>query len=218
MDILSESELVNAYLARRDHARMVQIGANEGKFEYAKEDGKDFVFEFLRQNTGWAALLIEPIPEIFDRLKANYANHDNELHYLNCAITMAFENRVLRITGKDGKSSSLQEGGIEADQPLPETDIVVPCLPYSLACRLQNWTAIDFVKIDAEGYDETIVSGILSDADRHLRPGILMWEQLGPEKLDCSARLEAEGYRVFRTGLNKRGDYMDRLAIRRSLL
>ncbi|MAU94904.1 FkbM family methyltransferase [Marinibacterium profundimaris] len=218
-DEIEEAELVARLLVpmgQEAPRRLMQIGANEGMYEYAKPDNKDFVFEFLRDHPAWGALLIEPIPETYDRLVANYAGHSNRLHFLNCAITEQVERRVLHVAGRDGKSSSLM------GRPTPEdadvTGIEVACLPPDMALDLVNWDRADFVKIDAEGYDEILVGLLIDSADRAPLPDILLWEQIGPEKRGTSDRLGALGYRVLRTGHSKKGRCLDRVAIRQELL
>lgn len=197
-------------MAKARICRLVQVGANEGMFEYAKPDGKDFVFELLKENPQWSALLIEPIPEIFERLKANYVKHDNELHFLNCAITNNVERRVLTVVGRDGKSSTLIEG-FRDDRA--KEHIQVDCLPLKLACDSASFDDIDFLKVDAEGYDEEIVQQALSDFPKAGPPRIVMWEQLAPERLGLSDQFRAAGYTVLRTGRAKNGRYMDIVAI-----
>lgn len=191
--------------------RVVQIGANEGRFEYAKVDGKDFLFDFLYQYPHWQALLIEPIPDIFDRLRENYSEHSGTINFLNCAITEEVEQRLLQLSGKDGKSSRI----VDRDVVETSDSALVQCLSYPIACRVVNWTSVDFIKIDAEGYDERIVHQILdAEADIAL-PTCLMWEQLGPESLITTERLIAAGYEVMCTGLTKKGNrYLDRVAVR----
>lgn len=210
---LEEADFVLRYLAPHPSfaPRMIQIGANEGKFEYAKEDGKDFVFEFLQAHQKWEAVLIEPIPAVYDRLKANYAEHRNSIQFLNCAIAETNELRNFVLQGKDGKSSHLE--GVQGAISAAAETIEVQCIDYPLMRRLVNWTQIDFIKIDAEGYDEKIIAEILETSPPEALPTFLMWEQIGPETMGTTARLTKMGYDVCHTGLAKNGRYLDRLAI-----
>lgn len=212
LDILEEAELVEQILGPypSDAPRMIQIGANEGMYEYAKEDGKDFVFEFLAAYGAWDAVLVEPIPAIFDKLKANYARHDNVITFLNCAIAETTQQRALVLSGKDGKGSRLSSVARQVDAGSER--VMVQCIDYAVMCRLVNWARVDFVKIDAEGYDEHIVAQIMNVRDQIALPKYLMWEQLGPERLGTSEKLTDLGYKIYRTGLAKNGAYLDRLA------
>ncbi len=214
LPILEEGTFVETYLARYGSAapRMIQIGANEGKFEYAKKDGKDFVFEFLEKNPKWEAVLIEPIPEVFERLKANYAAHGNFIQFLNCAIAEKVEVRDFLMQGKDGKSSYL--AGAQGATSDTAKVIEVQCIDYASMLRLVNWNRVDFIKIDAEGYDEKIISEILTTSTPDALPNFLMWEHIGPERMGTTQRLIDMGFEVFHTGLAKNGIYLDRLAIR----
>jgi FkbM family methyltransferase len=212
-DHIEEEDIATKILAPlgQDRPRhMVQVGANEGMYEYAKPGNADFVFEFLRGNPNWAALLIEPIPDTYDTLVQNYAAHDNRLHFLNCAITDQVETRTLHISGRDGKSSSLHK----LDAASSETPMIkVPCLPLHMACALVNWPRIDFLKIDAEGYDEIIIGHLLDHHETRPLPDLVLWEQLLPESMNTSERLQALGYRVFPTGRAKNGRFLDKIAI-----
>lgn len=217
MDIMPESEFVVRYLAAacvRRPCRMIQIGANEGRREYVKVGGKDFIFEFLLNYPAWSAVLVEPMPEAFALLKKNYADHKNDIAFFNCAITEKIEDRVLKLGGREGKMSFLRERNANAK----DGQIVVPCIDYRLLCRLVGWDAVDFVKIDTEGYDAKIIQSILACEDRSLRPDFLIWESVEGEQEGCERALVDEGYRVFRTGLTHKGEYLDNIAIQATLV
>jgi FkbM family methyltransferase len=213
LPILDEADFARVHLAPHPAAapRMIQIGANEGKFEYAKEDGKDFVFEFLAAHPNWEAVMIEPIPDVFESLKANYSAHSNKIQFLNCAIAETVERRSFVLQGKDGKSSHLINAKAAAAEN--RETIEVQCIDYALMRRLVNWTQVDFIKIDAEGYDERIVADILESSPPEGLPTYLMWEQIGLERMQTTERLIEMGYEVSHTGLAKNGSYLDRLAI-----
>jgi hypothetical protein len=63
----------------------IQIGANDGK---THDPLYKFVTEF-----GWSGILLEPLPDIFERLKANYAGRPN-LKLLNAALAPEDGSRV----------------------------------------------------------------------------------------------------------------------------
>ena len=218
-ETIEESEFVEQYLieyGRSKRCRLIQIGANEGKHEYAKLTGKDFVFEFLKQNKNWEAVLVEPIPYIFERLKENYSLHEADITFLNCAISEHVEKRVFNIDGKEGKKSHLAPIG-EGREKFDDT-IEVQCIPYSLIQELVNWDSVDCVKIDAEGYDEHIVGQIISASEKADLPKFILWEQIGPEKENTSDKLRALGYSTYRTGRAKNGIWMDIVGIHSSVI
>jgi FkbM family methyltransferase len=213
MDVYSETALIQRLVdLPGDSPRMIQIGANDGKTEYAKVDGKDFVFEFLLQNPRWSAVLVEPIPDLFAALKRNYAAHRNSLTFLNCAVAEEPGYRDLYICGPDGKRSSLIK---DKTAGRAQSTIAVPSLDYEFLCRLVGWDRVDFVKIDAEGYDAIIVQAILACNVASLVPDAIFWEW-GNQPVDrlCEEALRAKGFDVFLSGLNKRGGYMDRVGLR----
>ena len=217
LDIMDESDLIVDILrpmgASRNAPLMVQIGANDGKFEYAKESEQDFVFEFLRENPAWSAILVEPLQDAFDSLKANYRDHANSLVFLKCAIVSRLGHGTLNVAGRDGKKSSLlRPPGIKI-----ERSVSVLCLPWVDMCGLLDVQKVDFVKIDAEGMDAEIVLSILRCGIPGLVPDVIFYESIHTAEGrvgDCEAALLESGYHVFRSGLNKRGVYMDRLAVR----
>ena len=218
MEILEEDSLVKHYLKRfkaKHQPLMIQIGANEGKHEYAKKNGKDFVFEFLRKNRHWEAVLVEPLSDIFKQLKFNYRNHRNTLSFLNCAITEQLEERSLFIAGKEGKRSSLKPMRAEHQDKVIGEELV-QCIPYLFMCEILGIDSVDFIKIDTEGYDEIIVRSILLSSRAELLPKIIFWESTdsdGPEKDAFESYVTSMGYSVFVTGLSKSNSYMDRVAI-----
>lgn len=218
MKILEESDLIKNFLTGdhkyKDNPIMIQIGANEGRYEYAKQDGKDFVFEFLLENNYWTAILVEPIPATFQKLKSNYCNHHNSISFMNCAITEKIEKRVLYINGKDGKSSSL----LEFQKKESTEKIEVQCINYDLLCNISGISKVDFIKIDAEGYDEIIIEHILCTPQKNTIPKIIFWEKVYNKQSNCEEILKSLDYEVFMTGLNKLNHYMDRVAIHQSLL
>lgn len=215
MEILEEPALVSKYLTHFKPIHnpvMIQIGANEGMFEYIKPDGKDFIFEFLLNNPQWEAILVEPIPEIFNVLKSNSCNHKNKLSFLNCAVTDKVEEQILSIAGKEGKISSLHKPS-EDRKKLITSEILVQCIPYSFMCNIFGMNKVDFVKIDAEGFDEVIVKSILTTSKAELLPKFILWESIKENK-EFEEYVASMGYTIFLTGLNSAQQYMDRVAIK----
>lgn len=190
---------------------MIQIGANDGKTEYSKVGGKDYVFDFLMGNPKWSAVLVEPIPETFEMLKENYAARRDGLAFLNYAVAEDVGYREFYVCGREGKRSSLIKDLTEGEEP---RTITVPTLDYENLCRLVGWERVDFVKIDAEGYDPIILAEILRCKEPALIPGVIYWEKGTRDDSQCVDALTDRGFRIFRSGLNKRGAYMDRIAIR----
>jgi FkbM family methyltransferase len=212
LESFPEAELVrNLADVSVRNPRMIQIGANDGRTEYSKKNEKDFVFEFLHQNPKWSAVLVEPVPEVFETLKSNYADRRNELVFLNCAIAERTGYREFYVCGRDGKRSSLIKEVTEGHSP---RQITVPTLNYEFLCRMIGWDRVDFVKIDSEGYDTTIVQQILACETQGLIPDVIYWERGNHSDRTCEDRLIEMGFRVFRSGLSKGGVYMDRLAMR----
>lgn len=215
--IIEEKDLISEYLSKftigAKGPTMIQIGANEGKYEYSKINNQDFIFLFLLKNPLWQAILIEPLPSIFKILKENYKKHRNELTFINCAVTERLEYKTLNVMGRDGKSSSF----FDVPNKKINEKISVLCLPYEYICQILGLEKVDFIKIDTEGYDGIIVLSILRNKNAKLLPKIIMWEGDAATKM-CEKILFDLNYTIHKTGLNKLGGYTDRVAIHNSIL
>ena len=66
-------------VTRGDSLTLVQVGANAGRDD-------DPIRPYLL-NHPWRGLLIEPQPEVFEKLKANYAGLEGRLSFENVAIS-----------------------------------------------------------------------------------------------------------------------------------
>jgi len=211
LEVIETGQLKKKIAALARPKRVIQVGANEGKFEYAKVDGLDFLFEFLLKRSRYEAMLIEPSPDSFEALKLNYSSHRNKLHFFRCAVSDKHQTLYLNLRGRDGKMSFLSEKNDDSKF----LQIAVECFSVQSLMNLVGWDRVGFVKVDAEGYDSLIVASILNSLPPKRLPKILMWEVLDESSCDEVSnlnRLVDLGYKVFRTGLSKDGNYMDRVA------
>ena len=189
---------------------LIQIGANDGKTEYAKPDGKDFVFDFLMDNAQWDGVLVEPLPCIFPVLKKNYREHENNLTFLNSAITENNEIVKMFIDGRDGKRSTLLVDDLNIESRSNLVD--VQGIRYDFMCNLLGLKHVTFLKIDAEGYDEVIVNQVISGNSKYL-PDYILWENTSNTISDLEKRLLTLGFDLYVTGISKGGRYMDKIAV-----
>jgi len=67
------------YAENHGQVSVLQIGAYDGRTN-------DRLYPIMMQNLDWNAILIEPMPQTFERLKLNYAGRPNTL-LLNTAVT-----------------------------------------------------------------------------------------------------------------------------------
>lgn len=190
---------------------VVQVGANDGKLA-------DPLYSWLVRarpwTRRWTGLLIEPIPCVFDRLKANYAGRHG-VQTLNAAIS---EHRGLlklwMIAPEAGPALGLNphfELLASADRahitglmgPRIEPylrEIAVPCLSLADAIQESSISHVDVLVVDAEGHDWVILKQIDFQT---IAPMIVLYEHahLSPaDRLDCARMFEQHGYQVTEDG------------------
>jgi len=145
----------------------VQIGAMDGV-------SYDPIHTHVKEGN-WTGLLIEPLPDMFARLKKNYAG-TNGLIFENVAISVNFEDKILyRIEPEKIKKFNLPkwtEGMSTFDENKlvkynPHvTETIVKCYPLQFILDKFEITEIDVVQIDTEGFDYKIFSQINFDLYR----------------------------------------------------
>jgi FkbM family methyltransferase len=159
----------------------------------------------------WAGLLIEPQPDIFERLKLNYAG-EKQLSFLNVAASnqdgtlilhrlkpgqgfhdhstmLASSNRWLVENNGHGYRGQIEELAVKAFGP------------YSLADMYPGIVSTDILQVDTEGHDPQILLAWLNAA---LTPPIIQFESaLKTDGYDqLIAVLDEKGYRRAEVGIN----------------
>ncbi|HKU13769.1 MAG TPA: FkbM family methyltransferase [Steroidobacteraceae bacterium] len=185
-------------LAHRADQRLkfVQIGANDG----VRFDG---LYGFVTQHP-CSGIVVEPLPDMFERLRANYADYPqivpvNKAIHATAAMLPLFRvapEAVARYPGwasgiaSFDRSHLLQHGIAAADtvaQP-------VACIPLMELLRETAMLDADLLQIDAEGYDSAILQ--MTDFAR-FRPHLIKYEHKAmtlPERTAHVARLKQHGY------------------------
>jgi FkbM family methyltransferase len=177
----------------------VQIGANDGKTH-------DPLFKFVNE-FGWSGILLEPLPEVFERLRANYRDRPN-LKLLNAALAEEDGSRVF-YTVKPGPGAQLahQYSSFRRDVIEKHTafvpDIVervietqVRCISMGTLLAEIGDRQVDLLQIDTEGFDYEILKMVDFAV---LRPSVICFERAHLNRADQDAavrRLVAEGYRL----------------------
>lgn len=141
----------------------IQVGAWDGS-------SHDFLYDFVKQRSS-AGLVIEPLPDYFEKLVANYAFNPNIIP-LNLAIHASEEIITLhRVDPKKtaglpswaGGIASVdpehhKKSGISADVMIP---LQVPAAPLMRVIREQYTSpSIDLLQVDVEGYDDQVIRQI----------------------------------------------------------
>jgi FkbM family methyltransferase len=185
----------------------LQIGAADGR-RY------DPIFHFVRRY-GWTGVLVEPLPDIFEMLKANYAGQGG-LVFENAAVTEKDERREIhRVPLESVGGGSVPGWAFGAstlvpdktrfarrNSPAPLHDALsaaaiteeVRCLSLTSVLDKHAVERIDVLQLDTEGYDARILRQL--DLARY-RPSVINmeWQWLDEaERNEVSARLRAEGY------------------------
>lgn len=160
----------------------IQIGANDG-------ESNDPIHKFVRSHYP-AGLLIEPLPDIFEKLQMTYpkseysklsffngAIHESEKEVLIFRIARSFESTYRELYKKHKNPSgvsSLSKDHVKsfllraAPEYFQEHDVEgaiecsrVPACDIVGLCECYGISRVSFVQVDAEGYDGVIVNMIL---------------------------------------------------------
>lgn len=190
-------ELLETLASLRPDAFFIQIGSNDG----AHSDPLRPVI----LHSKWRGILIEPVPYVFERLKANYG-HIKRLKLENVAIaaedgTLPFYHLRKAAPDEIGKlpgwydqlGSFLPEVVLKHKEFIPDIEQRVTCtqvaaITVDTLCRRNGVERVDLIHIDTEGYDYEIIK--LIDWSR-LRPKILIFEH---HHLSTAARAECEAF------------------------
>lgn len=211
--------LLRAFARAYPDAVFVEIGANDG-------EKHDHLRPLIVANE-WRGVLVEPVPYLFERLRANYAG----------VARVELENAA--IAEADGALDfyHLPEAPPEERAHLPEwydtigsfsREIVmrhataieglaeriietqVPALTFESLCQRHGLEQVDLVAIDTEGYDGRILGAF---PFARYRPRLILYEHfhLGPqERAATLEHLHANGYDTIEEGLDtfahRRGD------------
>jgi FkbM family methyltransferase len=148
----------------------VQIGAMDGK-------SFDRIYPYVQQYK-WPGLLVEPMPKEFEKLKANYAWHNN----------IAFENSAIK------RSSGCEVMYyVEVDRPKTARGLST-FYPQKNNVRKYPESAVskvDLLAIDAEGCDlEILVNWDFNS----IRPKVIICEAFQVDRKASLSFLEGLGY------------------------
>jgi len=203
MDLISETL---HYLGRnKKDIFVVQIGAMDG---ITFDDTREFLDIYK-----WKALLIEPIPEIFEKLKENFKNVDNYIYEQSAIVENDGPVEMLTIPYDIIEKENLHHGykGMSSVYPLKNgfgsnfqrdievkekfgVNITVPGITFKTLCEKHNIKKIDILLCDAEGYDWKIFNQL--DFSKY-RPSFIRLELLNlteEEKKLTIQKLEDNDY------------------------
>lgn len=104
---------------------------------------------------GWHAVLFEPDPTARAILETNIATYSDRCSVVPAA---AGKDTIPEVSFHKSKTPGLSGFG---DSPFGATEIVlkVPCISLAEYCANEGLVQVDFLKIDAEGYDFDVLEG-----------------------------------------------------------
>jgi FkbM family methyltransferase len=206
---LAAPKLIDAFARVYPEPCFIEIGANDGAQH-------DHLAAMIRSRP-WRGVMVEPVPYVFERLRANYGSLDR-VALVNAAIadhdgSVPFYH--LR-EAEDHNSlpswydaiGSLTRAAISghADQiPDIESRIVeveVPALTFDSLCARHGIEDVDLLLVDTEGYDREIVRQV--DLGRW-RPRLLVYEHFhlsAGERRECEDRVAEHGYETMAEGFD----------------
>lgn len=192
-------------LKKKGSLFIVQIGANDGVLF-------DPIYDFVTAHPdAVSGLALEPLPDFFARLKANYA-HCPRFVPLNVAIhNTAKEMTIWRVKpeavpkGKEGLHGTAsfnpehyKLSGLSAADVTPEK---VRCLTFAELMSEHRVQHVDVLQIDTEGYDFEILKALdlttlrptIIHFEHGLDAGIMTLDQLR----ELTERFHQAGYTLF---------------------
>ncbi|MBV8159873.1 MAG: FkbM family methyltransferase [Acidimicrobiia bacterium] len=198
-------DLVSEVAGRsRDPFTFVQVGSHDGRTD-------DPLFGAVT-TTPVRGILIEPVPELFERLTATHAGR-RDLTLVNAAIAEAAGTRELYwVAPLPGDPSWVDQlGSFSHAVVLSHAEWVprladrvrslrVECRTLPSLIREHGLSRVDLLHIDAEGYDFAILKTVEFDAA--WAPRCILYEQkhLGPERETAIRLLHGFGYHTVDLG------------------
>jgi FkbM family methyltransferase len=170
----------------------VQVGAHDG---VSYDPIRPYIVEYK-----WKGILVEPQKQMFHSLRDNYKDNKN-LILENCAIIntdgpvrMYRPKRRTKGSTEPDTLASVLQGHLEGDL---EAESVAGMTLFSLL-KKHNVQRLDFLQVDAEGFDDQIVRQALG-LPESLRPTVIHFE-IGwlPDKqiIALYTELTRRGYRI----------------------
>jgi FkbM family methyltransferase len=203
--------LLSRFADFHERVFFIEIGANDG-----------VSFDPLRpylKRPGWAGLMVEPVPYLFERLLAEHGDSDR-ITLANLAVGDCDGVRAIHHLQADAKHpglppwkdqiASFDRAHVLAElAELPEaeaaallTATTVPCVSFEALCAEYGVENLDLLLVDTEGTDYEILTGI--DFAAH-RPRLLTFEHhhmSAEQRAEIASRLERIGYRLVTEGLD----------------
>ncbi len=196
--------VVRDHMARTEDFFFVQVGANDGvRFDPIHSYVKAFQ---------WRGVLVEPVPYLFEELKANYRDAP-QLHFERAALARkngtAFFYTIRNEPGLPDAVRGL--GSLEREVILAHKvlvpgleslieEITVPAMTLMRLIEKHGAKKLDLLQIDTEGYDFEVLKMLDFSA---IKPAIIHFEHIHLSSTDWREAchlLASNGYRLAHMG------------------
>jgi FkbM family methyltransferase len=178
----------------------VQVGANDGVFG---DPLRAYITKFP-----WRGILVEPQPDVVDRLVRNYAAQADRLILENVAIPSDRSGLVLYKAPPGNLANDVYASSVASSNPstiakqlkVSEKDLIAittPSLTLDELLVKHGFDEIQILQIDAEGYDWQILRTL--DLGR-AKPSIIQFESGHLSNADCDSavrHLTEGGYQIY---------------------
>jgi FkbM family methyltransferase len=181
---------------RGNSLSFIQVGANDGE---RGDPLHGFIVKYP-----WHGILVEPQPDVFAKLRENYAAMKTRLIFENIAIAKDLTIAMYRAPGHpDTSVVSVNPKAVAKQLGLRLRDLerfVVPCTTLNELAKKYSMSHIDVLQIDAEGCDYDVLKTLdLSE----ISPLIIQFEHSHLTRQQLSGAVEylnSHGYRVLYGG------------------
>jgi FkbM family methyltransferase len=168
----------------------IQVGANDGLTD---DDVRPHVLQH-----GWRGVLIEPLPEVFERLRWNYRDSEG-LFFENSAVTERDGAVMFYRHPRLPQCSGL---GIRTKRQsrVRMRELEVSGVSFHTLFQKYSVSRIDLLQVDAEGFDEEIVRFFPYE---EMKPRIIRYEHKHISRVSrglLGVWLHGKGYAVFEEG------------------
>lgn len=201
---------VDAWVARQDCLRLIQVGANDGVMA-------DPVHDIVKQ-AKVASVLAEPVPHTFMRLAQTYESYPQVTCRQVAVVPLEGVRKVpfFFFAPKPGLHwddmysgwASTKRKHLEKFRPfVPDFDQLissanVPAITLTQLFRETGWPVIDLLQVDVEGLDVALVASIPFE---QWAPRLIRFEHIHSDRQELDSlltRLHAIGYRTFSHGFD----------------
>ncbi|MFM9840723.1 MAG: FkbM family methyltransferase [Cyclobacteriaceae bacterium] len=191
-------------LSRNKDLFFIQIGSNDG---VTNDPIRPFILKYR-----WSGILVEPIPNIFQKLVENYKDSPN-LKFENVGI--GDKNEMLpfyALPAEINEPDWLQQIGSFSKEAFVKNASVIPGLTEKMIIQnfhVIKWSellkrndvkAIDLLNIDAEGFEYIILKQL---KEGHILPKMILFEWGSMDDHDFSKTndlLRSMNYKLYNSG------------------